>query len=68
MSLPLPVVPGAWLEWSLAGTYVLIVAVWYAAQEEQDRRRAAEDAQRSQAKEQAKVQREEMRKEMLGEK
>lgn len=42
--------------------------VWYAAQEEQDRRRAAEDAQRSQAKEQARVQREEMRKEMLGEK
>ncbi|KAJ5110052.1 hypothetical protein N7532_002697 [Penicillium argentinense] len=43
-------------------------SIWYAAQEEQDRKRAVEDAARVQAKEQARVQREEMRKEMLGEK
>jgi hypothetical protein len=42
--------------------------VWYAAQEEQDRRRATEEAQRSQAKDLAQAQREEMRKEMQGEK
>lgn len=42
--------------------------VWYAAQEERDRKQAAIDAQRTQAKEQTKVQREEMRKEMLGDK
>ncbi|CAG7924853.1 unnamed protein product [Penicillium olsonii] len=43
-------------------------SIWYAAQEERDRKQAAIDAQRTQAKEQTKTQREEMRKEMLGEK
>ncbi|KAJ5973258.1 hypothetical protein N7481_010468 [Penicillium waksmanii] len=43
-------------------------SIWYAAQEEQDRRRATEEAQRSQVKDQARAQREEMRKEMQGEK
>lgn len=47
---------------------VLFFIVWYAAQEERDRKQAAIDAQRAQNKEQTKTQREEMRKEMLGEK
>lgn len=42
--------------------------VWYAAQEELDRKQAAIEAQRTQAKEQTRTQREEMRKEMLGDK
>ncbi|KAF3392479.1 Assembly factor cbp4 [Penicillium rolfsii] len=43
-------------------------SIWYAAQEEQDRKRAQLEAQRAQAKEQSRIQREEMRKELLGEK
>ncbi|KAJ5860253.1 uncharacterized protein N7529_007563 [Penicillium soppii] len=43
-------------------------SIWYAAQEELDRKQAAIEAQRTQAKEQTRTQREEMRKEMLGEK
>lgn len=46
----------------------IFFSVWYAAQEERDRKQAAIDAQRAQSKEQTKTQREEMRKEMLGEK
>lgn len=42
--------------------------VWFAAQEELDKKRAAAEAQRVKAKEDSRVQREEMRKEMLGEK
>lgn len=42
--------------------------VWYAAQEEIDSKRAVLDAERAQQKEQTRTQREEMRKEMLGEK
>jgi hypothetical protein len=42
--------------------------VWYAAQEELDAKRAALEAKRTQEKEQTRTQREEMRKEMLGEK
>ncbi|KAJ5305834.1 hypothetical protein PENANT_c015G09975 [Penicillium antarcticum] len=43
-------------------------SIWYAAQEELDNKRAAIEAQRAQAKEETRTQREEMRKEMLGEK
>lgn len=46
----------------------LCVLVWFAAQEEQDRKHAQLEAQRAQAKEESRIQREEMRKEMLGEK
>jgi hypothetical protein len=42
--------------------------VWYAAQEELDQKRAVLEAKRAQEKEQTRTQREEMRKEMLGEK
>lgn len=42
--------------------------VWYAAQEEQEAKRAQMEAQRLRAKEESSIQREEMRKEMLGEK
>jgi hypothetical protein len=49
-----------------AGSFV--VSVWYAAQEEQDRKRAELEAQRARAKEESRIQREEMRKELLGEK
>jgi hypothetical protein len=42
--------------------------VWFAAKEEQDAKQAQIDAQRRRAKEETRVQREEMRKEMLGEK
>lgn len=45
-----------------------IFLVWYAAQEELDQKRAALEAQRAREKEQTRTQREEMRKEMLGEK
>ncbi|KAJ5595449.1 uncharacterized protein N7459_001657 [Penicillium hispanicum] len=43
-------------------------SIWFAAQEELDKKRAAAEAQRVKAKEESRVQREEMRKEMLGEK
>ncbi|KAJ5502623.1 hypothetical protein N7463_005497 [Penicillium fimorum] len=43
-------------------------SIWYAAQEELDQKQAALEAQRVQEKEQTRTQREEMRKEMLGEK
>lgn len=46
----------------------LLPLVWYAAAEEQEAKRAQIEAQRARAKEEARVQREEMRKEMLGEK
>lgn len=42
--------------------------VWFAAKEEQDAKQAQIDAQRRRTKEETRVQREEMRKEMLGEK
>lgn len=42
--------------------------VWMAAKEEQDAKQAQIDAQRRRTKEETRVQREEMRKEMLGEK
>ncbi|RAK96868.1 uncharacterized protein BO80DRAFT_390861 [Aspergillus ibericus CBS 121593] len=42
--------------------------IWFAAQEQQEQKRLEVEANRSQAKEDAKVQREEMRKELLGEK
>lgn len=48
-----------------AGFFII---VWFAAQEEQDRKRAQLEAQRAQAKEESRIQREEMRKELLGEK
>lgn len=41
--------------------------VWYAAQEELDQKRAIIEAQRAKSKEEDRIQREEMRKEMLGE-
>ncbi|CAG8027714.1 unnamed protein product [Penicillium nalgiovense] len=43
-------------------------SIWYAAQEELDQKRAVLEAKRAQEKEQTRTQREEMRKEMLGEK
>ncbi|OQD63816.1 hypothetical protein PENPOL_c008G09709 [Penicillium polonicum] len=43
-------------------------SIWYAAQEELDQKRSALEAQRAREKEQTRTQREEMRKEMLGEK
>ncbi|KAK1141804.1 Assembly factor cbp4 [Aspergillus melleus] len=43
-------------------------SIWYAAQEQQEQKRNDISAQKSQAKEEAKTQREEMRKELLGEK
>ncbi|PWY90442.1 hypothetical protein BO94DRAFT_533928 [Aspergillus sclerotioniger CBS 115572] len=42
--------------------------IWFAAQEQQEQKRLEVEATRNQAKEDAKVQREEMRKELLGEK
>lgn len=42
--------------------------VWFAAQEEQEAKRAQVEAQRARAKVESRVQREEMRKEVLGEK
>jgi hypothetical protein len=52
----------------VANDYVFFFLVWYAAQEELDQKQAALEAQRAQEKEQTRTQREEMRKEMLGEK
>ncbi|KAJ5683591.1 Assembly factor cbp4 [Penicillium macrosclerotiorum] len=43
-------------------------SIWFAAQEEQDKKRAQMEAQRAQAKEESRIQREEMRKEILGDK
>ncbi|KAJ5151360.1 uncharacterized protein N7482_010612 [Penicillium canariense] len=43
-------------------------SIWYAAQEERDREQARIEAQRARAKEESRIQREEMRKELLGEK
>ncbi|KAJ5203770.1 uncharacterized protein N7498_004649 [Penicillium cinerascens] len=43
-------------------------SIWFAAKEEQDAKQAQIDAQRRRTKEETRVQREEMRKEMLGEK
>ncbi|OQD75667.1 hypothetical protein PENDEC_c006G00084 [Penicillium decumbens] len=43
-------------------------SIWFAAKEEQDAKQAQIDAQRRRAKEETRIQREEMRKEMLGEK
>ncbi|KAJ5887755.1 hypothetical protein N7495_007796 [Penicillium taxi] len=43
-------------------------SIWFAAQEELDAKRAQIEAQRTKAKEESKVQRDEMRKELLGEK
>ncbi|RHZ55781.1 assembly factor cbp4 [Aspergillus turcosus] len=43
-------------------------SIWLAAQEQQEQKRAELESQRSQAKEEARLQREEMRKELLGEK
>lgn len=40
--------------------------VWFAAQEMDDNRRSEQQTQRDQAKEEARIQREEMRKEVLG--
>ncbi|KAJ5889570.1 hypothetical protein N7504_010380 [Penicillium tannophilum] len=42
-------------------------SIWYAAQEELDQKRAMIEAQRAKSKEEDRIQREEMRKEMLGE-
>ncbi|KKK21838.1 hypothetical protein P175DRAFT_0442815 [Aspergillus ochraceoroseus IBT 24754] len=41
-------------------------SIWFAAQEYEEKQRAEMEAQRSQVKEDAKIQREEMRKELLG--
>ncbi|KAJ5256542.1 hypothetical protein N7478_012646 [Penicillium angulare] len=41
-------------------------SIWYAAQEELDQKRAILEAQKAKAKEETRIQREEMRKEMLG--
>lgn len=46
----------------------LSISVWYAAAEEQEAKRAQVEAQRARTKEESRAQREEMRKEMLGEK
>lgn len=46
----------------------LCILVWFAAQEELDKKRAVVEAQRAKAKEESRVQKEEMRKELLGEK
>ncbi|KAJ5229169.1 hypothetical protein N7489_009877 [Penicillium chrysogenum] len=43
-------------------------SIWYAAQEELDQKQAVLEAKRTQEKERTRTQREEMRKEMLGEK
>ncbi|PLN86138.1 hypothetical protein BDW42DRAFT_159385 [Aspergillus taichungensis] len=43
-------------------------SIWYAAQEQQDQKRSEVEAQRSSAKEEARAQRDEMRKELLGDK
>ncbi|KAJ5092489.1 hypothetical protein NUU61_007359 [Penicillium alfredii] len=43
-------------------------SIWFAAQEQQEMKRAEMEAQRARAKDEVRVQREEMRKEMLGEK
>ncbi|KAA8643386.1 hypothetical protein EYZ11_003412 [Aspergillus tanneri] len=43
-------------------------SIWFAAQEQEKQKRSELEAQRSQAKDEAKVQREEMRKELLGDK
>ncbi|PKY02333.1 hypothetical protein P168DRAFT_292406 [Aspergillus campestris IBT 28561] len=43
-------------------------SIWYAAQEQQEQKRSEVEAQRSSAKEEARTQREEMRKELLGDK
>lgn len=40
--------------------------VWYAAQEQQEQKRSEAEALRNQAKDEARAQREEMRKELLG--
>lgn len=53
---------------SVANGHDSNLLVWYAAQEELDQKRAVLEAQRAQDKEQTRTQREEMRKEMLGEK
>ena len=49
-------------------TNVILFLVWVAAQEELDAKRALAESQKAKAKEETRVQREEMRKEMLGEK
>lgn len=54
-----------WNRWANAS---ITSPVWFAAKEEADAKQAVIDAQRRRAKEEAQVQREEMRKEMLGEK
>ncbi|KAJ5706813.1 hypothetical protein N7488_006614 [Penicillium malachiteum] len=41
-------------------------SIWFAAQEELDQKRALAEAQKAKAKEETRLQREEMRKEMLG--
>ncbi|KAJ5825350.1 hypothetical protein N7474_002488 [Penicillium riverlandense] len=41
-------------------------SIWFAAQEQQESKQAAMDAQRAKASEDARIQREEMRKELLG--
>ncbi|KAL3473516.1 assembly factor cbp4 [Aspergillus californicus] len=41
-------------------------SIWFAAKEMEEKQRAEQDTQRNQAKDDAKIQREEMRKEMLG--
>ncbi|CEL01855.1 hypothetical protein BJX68DRAFT_249154 [Aspergillus pseudodeflectus] len=43
-------------------------SIWFAAQEMEEAKRVQQQAQRDQAKEEARLQREQMRKEMLGEK
>ncbi|KAF7715066.1 Uncharacterized protein PECH_003536 [Penicillium ucsense] len=43
-------------------------SIWYAAQEEQEREKAQREAQRARQKEEARIQRDEMRKELLGDK
>lgn len=52
----------------MANGSCLVVLVWFAAQEQQEMKHAEMEAQRARAKDEARVQREEMRKEMLGEK
>lgn len=47
---------------------VVLVIVWLAAQDQADEKRAAIEARTARAKEEARIQREEMRKELLGEK
>ncbi|PLB39058.1 uncharacterized protein BDW47DRAFT_104191 [Aspergillus candidus] len=43
-------------------------SIWYAAQEQQEQKRSEVEAQRNSVKEEARTQREEMRKELLGDK